>query len=940
MKMNRILVLLSVAAMAFVACAREEMPANPATDGESANLVTFDVGFSIPTGESPSTKAMDDATPVIKNIYIAVFGTNNYLNEFVKAIPLKSDESINLDGSGNYKYEGIEETPGVFKYKVRFSLKPTTSKRYVHVLANVPEGNTPPDFGYVDEVMGKNLYTENDEDGYWQYLEFPSGIDGTSATTSRFNGLKLVRNFAKVSLDPGTNFTLVGFELYDTPTRGSFAAYTGKEVSGGDVTYNFYSGWVDAGAPTSYATVKAAYSGYLMPGATPLHRPESPTWTNTSSKFTYEHPASEDNPTFIVAKLTRTSAPITTKYYRLDILDNNGHKSPLLRNYHYTVKIDNISSSGFDTPEEALENPSDYNFTLSEESRDAYEIENNGAYMEVEYVEKVFTKAQSDVPFKYRYTADMSASPRVYSEGKVSAVSGEGEVKADWASDTAGAGPDEGWYTVTYDVDDPANIGSDELVSSFYVTAGEGKKMIQRRIDIVSMKKKQLTVTDWSLSGTTLTLTFTVPDGLRQSMFPIQFKFEAYDITTNKQILSPQTESMISDYKVTSTGSVIYSLEDYFYSDYTAVGGKSITIKFKSPSAVKPEVILSDLNDYFEPLDLGGSFATGLAANAIAKGSGHTTTLDFRAATTAPMTLTLTKLTATEFDDASGTLTKTGESGDTYTYSYVPKSTGDKSIVLTATTNDEPGTAAFALVTPDQTNYPKDPDPLTVGRYDKYVTGALTQAAELPLGTGQSTTFSFNYSARDLMSVTITAPGVDLALAGGTDGTLTGSAGSYTYTPGTTGVKTFTITSKTNLEDAGTISLSMPYMTNPDPLTVKRATKIVIPMGKLILDDALHFTTPMYWRTSKVYSTSGTAGHSDYFSANDAGDGSNTGKITIDISSFTKADSTPVYFMYEYTQIIWVIIPIPIQRHRFASLTLSQLLDAAAGTAQTLTFTD
>ena len=937
MKMNRILVLLSVAAMAF-ACTREEMPANPATDGESANLVTFDVGFSIPTGESPSTKAMADATPVIKNIYIAVFGSNNYLNEFVKAVPLTSaGGAISLEG-GEYKYV---KDGGV--YNVRFSLKPTTSKRYVHVLANVPEGNTPPDFGYVDEVMGKNLYTENDEDGYWQYLEFPSGIDGTSATTSRFNGLKLVRNFAKVSLDPGTNFTLVGFELYDTPTRGSFAAYKGKEVGSGGVTYNFYSGWGTTDA-TEYATVKGAYSGYLMPGATPLHRPESPTWTNTSSRFTYEHPASEDNPTFIVAKLTRTSAPITTRYYRLDILDNNGHKSPLLRNYHYTVKIDNISSSGFDTPEEALENPSDYNFTLSEESRDAYEIENNGAYMEVEYVEKVFTKAQSDVPFKYRYQSDVSVSPSAYSSGTVSDVSGEGEVTKDWGTGTSqgttGEGPVDGWYTVTYDVADPANIGSDELVSSFYINAGEGKQMIQRRIDIVSMKKKQLTVTEWSLSGTTLTLTFTVPDGLRQSMFPIQFKFEAYDITSNEQILSPQTEGMISDYKVTSTGSVIYSLEDYFYSDYTALGGKSITVVFKSPSAVKPEVILSDLNDYFELLDLGGSFATGLAANAIAKGSGHTTTLDFRAATTAPMTLTLTKLTATEFDDASGTLTKTGESGDTYTYSYVPKSTGDKSIELTATTNDEAGTAAFALVTPDATNYPKDPDPLTVGRYDKYVTGALTQAAELPLGTGQSTTFSFNYSARDLMLVTITAPGVDLALAGGTDGKLTGSAGNYTYTPGSTGVKTFTITSKTNLEDAGTISLSMPYMTNPDPLTVKRATKIVIPMGKLILDDALHFTTPMYWRTSKVYSTSGTAGHSDYFSANDAGDGSNTGKITIDISSFTKADGTPVYFMYEYTQIIWIIIPIPIQRHRFASITLSDLLAAAAGTAKTLTFTD
>lgn len=937
MKMNRILILLSVAALAFAACTREEMPATPVIGEGSDERVTFEVGFAIPTDESPATKVMADAA-TIKNIYIAVFGDKNYLNEFVKAIPLNASNEPNLDGSGNYVY-----TPdGSGKYKVRFSLKPTSGTRYVHVLANVPEGNTPPDFGFVDEVLGKNLYTEGNEDGYWQYLEFPSGIDGSSTTTDRFNGLKLVRNFAKVSLDAGSHFTLVGFELYDTPTRGSFAAYTGKVVSGGNATYNFYSGWVNADDPADYATVKAAYEGYLMPGATPLYRPESPTWTNTAPKFTYEHPVSEENPTFIIAKLTRTDAPITTRYYRLDILDNNGQKSPLLRNYWYKVTIDNITSSGCETPEEALENPSDYNFTLSEQSKDAYEIENNGAYMEVEYVEKVFTKAQSDVPFKYRYQADVSVSPSAYSSGTVSDISGEGEVTKDWGTSTSqgttGEGPVDGWYTVTYDVADPANIGSDELVSSFYVNAGLGKQMIQRRIDIVSLKKKQLTVTTWSLSGNELTLAFTVPEGLRQSMFPIQFKFEAYDITTNSQILSPQDDDLISDYKLTNNGSIIYSLKDYFYSDYTA--SRNIEVKFLSPSAVKPEVILSDLNDYFEPLDLGGSFATGLAANAIAKGAGHKTTLNFRSATTAPMTLTLTKLTATEFDTASGTLTKTGESGDTYTYSFNPKTTGDKSIELTATTNDEDGTVAFALVTPDLTNYPKDPDPLTVGRYDKYVTGALTQAAELPLGTGQTTTFSFNYTARDMMPITITSPEVNLSLAGTTDGELTGSAGNYTYTPASTGVKTFTITSTSNLGDAGTISLSMPYMDNPAPLTVKRATKIVIPTDKLILDDALHFTNPMYWRTNKVYSTSGTAGHSSYFSVDDAGDGFNTGKITIDISSFNKADSTPVYFMYEYTQIIWIIVPIPIQRHRFASITLSDLLAAAAGTAKTLTFTD
>ena len=333
------------------------------------------------------------------------------------------------------------------------------------------------------------------------------------------------------------------------------------------------------------------------------------------------------------------------------------------------------------------------------------------------------------------------------------------------------------------------------------------------------------------------------------------------------------------------------------------------------------------MDGYFEDLFLGGDFATGLAADPIAKGTGHQTTFEFVSSTTSPMTLTLTNLTAVS--SSTGSLSGSGTS-----FTYTPSAMGTQLIVLQATTLDANGTAALTLVTPNS-DYPDDPDPLTIKRYDKYVSGVLTQINNLPLGTGQSTTFYFNYSARDLLPVTITATGVDIYSADGST-KLSDSSGQYTYTPASQGNQTFTIKAKTNFQNAGTISLSVDNMTNPTPLTVKQATTFTIPKDALRLADATSFTAPIYWRTNKTNSTSGIVGSASYFTADNSGNGSNTGNVTIDISSFAKADNTPVHFLYTYTERILLIVPVT--RYMYATATLGNLINATSSSPVTLTF--
>ena len=640
MKMHKYLIgILPALVLGLVSCNRLEQPyaGQDALSAGEGGRITVEAAFDIPAREGTGTKALGD-TPSIKNIYIAVFGSNHYLNEFVQAVPLTgSGGDISLDTDGKtLKY--VADTDG--KYYVRFILTEKSSACFVHVLANVPESNIPPDFDYEDVVMGQTLYTSEDVDGYWQYLPLdgvdsrPNGISASSVAS--FNGLRLVRNFAKVTLNGGGGYAVLGYQLYNTPDRASFAPYLGED-------YYFHDSWVKSGgAAQDYAVLKAAYPGYLVPGTTLQNAPSSYT-DNTDSKYVYEHPVDEVNPTYIVAKLQKgTDDP---KYYRLDILDNTGSKSPLLRNYTYTLTINSITTDGYGSPEVAAQHPSDYNFTMDPETHDVSEIRNYNALMETSYVEKVFTAPHTGVKFEYRYRTDY-ADPASAQPGRVSSVNGAGEVHAGWEDGAPGTESEDGWYFVSYDVEDPAISipdGEDEVSSTFTLQAGKGVNLIERQIRIITMKKKDLTLvsSNYNPSAGELTFKFQVPDGLHESMFPLVFKFWSPDN------LSPQGGDVLSSYDTDEKGNPRIVFEKYLqYTTYD--GNKQIELTFKAktppPSA---KLFITDEGGYFNPLSIGISTFVNVGYSTLNLGEDQPTTFhfDYGGDTGKSVTMTLTNLT-------------------------------------------------------------------------------------------------------------------------------------------------------------------------------------------------------------------------------------------------------------------------------------------------------
>ena len=76
--------------------------------GADGDPITIEMSFSLPEDATPATKALTDATPEIRNLYVAVFGMNHYLNDFVKAVPLTTtgDVATGYVPDGDLRYYG------------------------------------------------------------------------------------------------------------------------------------------------------------------------------------------------------------------------------------------------------------------------------------------------------------------------------------------------------------------------------------------------------------------------------------------------------------------------------------------------------------------------------------------------------------------------------------------------------------------------------------------------------------------------------------------------------------------------------------------------------------------------------------------------------------------------------------------------------------------
>lgn len=608
MKRNKILSLLSAAAAVLcLASCKREMPVGPAGVPEEGAPLTVDLSFSLPEG-SPETKAM--GAEEITNVYVAVFSGSHYLNQFAKALPLTQSldatgipiwEHVSLDSEDKPVY--VADVSG--KYHIRVTLTQASGQRYIHVLANVDESKLPDFNAYENTVMTENLFTEGTQEGYWTYISMPNGITQSELTT-KFSDLKLVRNYATIQLtaeDP-SELTILGFDVYNVPSKGTFAAYTGSGTT-------YYTGF-DLGE--NYTNTVAGYAGWHPSGSGWELKSSVPdefdteNKETTTAKYVFEQPAdkahSQSDPAntsaFIVAKIRKSDA--SERYYRIDLVDNNGERVSVLRNFDYQVTVGSIGITGYDKASEAAEHPSDFNVTMDPITQAATEITNGAAIMRVEYVEKVYTHAVTGAKFKYQYLSDAS-NPSTNTAGAVSAVTGS-SITQGWTAGAEGSLKD-GWYEITYDVEDPTTAipaGETQVSSTFKVVAGTGTNKIQRIITIITMGKNTFTVSNKSYESGTLSFKLHIPGELPNSVFPLQIMFE-----DSNQAMSPQVGGFTSTAGDGLNGGAdkIQFQRNFRWVSYNSTTGSDIDLTFKAPTApASGTVYIKDKGNIFNLLEV------------------------------------------------------------------------------------------------------------------------------------------------------------------------------------------------------------------------------------------------------------------------------------------------------------------------------------------------
>ena len=523
-KLYTIVTLLALAAV--VSCSKKESPVT----NDMPGTVTFEMDVKIP--ESVVTTRADAASdPIIDHIYVATFGRNQFLNEYVKAIPV-----------GGYATTNSPDT-----YRMKVTLLATTSPRHVHVIANGPESL---DYQTMDTDLMYPMSTTYNASGvpqgaYWQYFYLPSGTaviddsgewEASPAATSALQNIVLVRNFARVKVtNLDENFVLTGFHVFRTENAGSIAMPTSYDGGQNFVNTLSYTAIPSGQNPIDYITA-LPYAGYTPDGVT-LHEETATadvTWAaGDTYQFVYESVKrlSTGKEPFIILKGHLANESVD-KYYKMELIDEDGNDFPILRNLDYSITIESVAPEIIGATDPSLAKTCNGNISTSVNA-ELSQLSDGYSTLAVLYTDKTYVNtddASKQVTFMYMYDPAIEDGSSVTIETVRSDGAGHAIDGADgtgWYSTSAG---EDGWMNVTFNVL-PSSTYTKEAITVFKVTgkskvtAGGEPQSLFRYVTVHLLSMQDFinpTVTAAGVAkDSNVTINLTLPDKLPVSLFPL-----------------------------------------------------------------------------------------------------------------------------------------------------------------------------------------------------------------------------------------------------------------------------------------------------------------------------------------------------------------------------------------------------------------------------------
>ena len=551
--MKKILYILSIALLGATACSVQEM--DQLEPKNENGKVTYIMGLQFPEVLVATRGAMD-TDPIIDNVYVAVFGDKGYLNDYAKAEP------CNADGSAKDDFSGIQN--GVlFYYKV--SLTASSSQKYVHVIANGPEKL---DFAYDKDIM-PNLTTDAGNGAYWTMFSLPNGTsvkdaDGYDVVTDEakaaFSNLKLIRNFAKVTVtNSASNFVLEGYKVFNTPDKGRIVTWKEDYNSADERLKGYYTPYVGAKADDTSTTdvdesTPMTFTGLQTAGYTPSLAAGAaidqtvPTTSMTyanASQFVFERVrTNQANRPYIIIK-GQFNGSSTSTYYRLDFTDKDGNYIPIFRNFKYDINITTVPKAGVADPANAQ--PSNANVSALLTTQSLTDLADGTSRILVQYLDKTFMTS-GNVQFQYLYLrnatqaiSQTSVTPATFkilsdtelAEAGKPANTTDPAFTVDYADGTnwgTSWNSTDKWQEVTLKI---ADVGNAEKRTTFRLTGttANGDKLFRDvTIHVLQYQSFNTAATDVTTSGSaigsTVTYNLRLADNLPSSVFPLEIAFE------------------------------------------------------------------------------------------------------------------------------------------------------------------------------------------------------------------------------------------------------------------------------------------------------------------------------------------------------------------------------------------------------------------------------
>jgi hypothetical protein len=473
------------------------------------------------------------------------------------------------------------------------------------------------------------IHAQKDDDG--DYIDADGnkitngdGYVVATATQEKFSEIPLVRNWAKILVQTDTSqpegasapndpfFELISYAVVHVPNRGTLAPHSAA-------TNGFIA---DYQKKTFLEIVGLGYPANLPPGTQmdetipsiddfKYWDPEveghgNPSevngvgWRNGvapagqyGAVYLYERPVPSEQlaPTFVIVygiyKNPDDPAHYGQKcFYKIDLMTDRQYY-PVYRNFQYRILIHSILSFGHPTPQAAAAAAGSADVSADINARHLPDISDGFCRLAIQnWMAKTFTDAQDDnTELSAYFMSDVTSDSPNMESGSVTVEPlpmkrGVDEVITSWSIDDPDPNvlpgdPSYGWRTIHFATNGPSStIRTQTLRVTGTSGEGDNRRTIYRDI-VITIQNKQPMLVRCSESriqdqrGTPVDLYVSIPDGLPESMFPLEFKIEPEEMT-----LTPKNDNLPVDYGESLSGSgkpAFHFIKSLSWDEYTAL---------------------------------------------------------------------------------------------------------------------------------------------------------------------------------------------------------------------------------------------------------------------------------------------------------------------------------------------------------------------------------